>query len=320
MSKLIDAMLDEFDKEIVEPRYKTEELSTLTCEYCKNDILEDTGTEYICTSCGTINSSKIDTSCEKTFYGNLRYGDSTRCGMPTNAYMPEASLGSTIKCAGKVSLEMRKIRQLHNYNSIPYEERSLYKVFEQLNMVGTKYSIQQAIIDEAKHLYVKASQKCTRRGDNHISQIANCLYLAMKEYKMVRLPGEVAEMFSITSKSMAEGRKHTQEMLELTAESTSYGEFINRYIMSLEDVIPMSRHDEVAELSNKVCTVADTLGIVAASTTQSLASSALFYVCKKLELLTSSERIVELSGVSAVTIQKCYRNLMKYESYLVEPC
>lgn len=317
MAKTVDTYLDEYDKELTESRFKTEELSILTCEYCKNDVLEDTGVEYICLSCGTINSYKIDTTSERTFYGNTRYGDPTRCGMPTNTYMPEASLGSTIKCTGKVSMEMRRIRQLHNYNSIPYEERSLYKVFDHLNMVSIKYSIQQAIIDEAKYLYVKASQKCTRRGVNHISQIANCLHLAMKQHKMVRLPIEIAEMFSITEKSMAEGRKHTQEMLEITAESTSYDEFINRYITGMEDIIPITKHDELVILCVNVCKIADMLGIVAASTSQSLAASAIYYVCKNLELLNTSDRIVELSGVSAVTIQKCYRHLIKYNSYLV---
>ena len=59
-----------------------------------------------------INYEIIDSNPEWRYYGNddSKYSDPTRVGLPTNALLPQSSLGSTISFKYGESYEMKKIR------------------------------------------------------------------------------------------------------------------------------------------------------------------------------------------------------------------
>ena len=76
-----------------------------------------------------------------------KFSDPTRCGLPTNQLLPESSLGSTVSFKYGESYEMRKIRNYHLWNAMPYKERSLYNVFETLTVNATNNGISPSIVE-----------------------------------------------------------------------------------------------------------------------------------------------------------------------------
>ena len=102
------------------------------CSECDDyTVILDRGTFY-CNKCGLIINIIIDDTPEWRFYG---IGDSkttnpTRCGYYNNKLLPMSSLGSVISRRYGESYQMRKIRQYHTWNAMPYRERSLYNVFD----------------------------------------------------------------------------------------------------------------------------------------------------------------------------------------------
>ena len=134
------------------------EKSSEQCEECdscnSNNIIINNG-QMICKDCGNINYEIIDTNPEWRYYGNddSKFSDPTRVGLPTNELLPESSLGSTISFRYGESYEMKKIRNYHLWNAMPYKERSLYNVFDNIQIRAINNGIPLCIIEEAKNLY-----------------------------------------------------------------------------------------------------------------------------------------------------------------------
>ena len=96
--------------------------------------------------------------------------------MPTNSLLPESSLGSTISYKTGESFQMKKIRNYHMWNAMPYKERSLYNVFDSIQVRAIVEFL--CIIEEAKTLYKQISETKISRGSNRKGIIASCIYKA----------------------------------------------------------------------------------------------------------------------------------------------
>ena len=75
------------------------------CEKCNANSVVNNNGEFICHQCGNVKGTMLDTTAEWRYYGNddSKSSDPTRCGMPTNALLPESSYGSTIGFRSKES-------------------------------------------------------------------------------------------------------------------------------------------------------------------------------------------------------------------------
>jgi transcription initiation factor TFIIIB Brf1 subunit/transcription initiation factor TFIIB len=97
---------------------------------CNEFIVEDA--MQICTKCSAICSKVIDNTAEWRYYGNdSKSDDPSRCGLPTNSLLPKSSLGSMIG-GNKYgnNYDIRRIRKFIAWNSMPYNERTLWLVFD----------------------------------------------------------------------------------------------------------------------------------------------------------------------------------------------
>ena len=85
-----------------------------------------------CKKCLNIISNITDNP-EWRYYGSgdNKSQDPTRCGMPVNTLLPESSVGSTVAFNSNTKT-MNQIRKYQQWNGMPYKERSLYKVFNEI--------------------------------------------------------------------------------------------------------------------------------------------------------------------------------------------
>ena len=143
---------------------------------CSEFIVEDA--MQICSKCSSICSKVIDNTAEWRYYGNdSKSDDPSRCGLPTNSLLPKSSLGSMIGGNKYGSnYDIRRIRKFIAWNSMPYNERTLWLVFDILTSNSLSNGIPQKVVDDAKVLYKNASEKKISRGDNKEGLIASCIY------------------------------------------------------------------------------------------------------------------------------------------------
>lgn len=271
-----------------------------------------------CRSCNEI-ISNISTNPEWRYYGNndSKSSDPTRCGMPVNSLLPESSVGSSVSY-GNNDKTMNQIRRLQGWNGMPYKERSLYKVFLEIQQICKANNIPTIIINEAKSLYTIISVTKISRGSNRKGIIAACVYFACKECDVPRTPKEIASMFSIDITVMTKGIKKCQEIIFMNkknknrlAKSISINpiDFIERFCNKL------NVDEKEVKWIRQICSVAIDQNIISENTPPSIAAGCIFYYIKNQEKYTeehqriSKKDISEVCKISEVTINKCTKKL-----------
>ena len=157
----------------------------------------------------------IDSTAEYRWFGaEDRSPDPSRVGNPLNPLLPESSLGTRIMTRPGDGRAMRRIRQYHMWNIMPYRERTLWSVFEGLQVRACNAGISMAIIDEAKQLYAQVSPRCICRGQQKDALLAACLFESLKRHDTPRRPADLALIFQIDVKLITKGVKQFSGLLE----------------------------------------------------------------------------------------------------------
>lgn len=289
------------------------------CLHCDSEnLLLDNG-HVICKDCGTINSTSIDCNAEWRYYGNddSKFSDPTRCGLPTNALLPQSSIGSTISFKHNESYDMRKIRNYHMWNAMPYKERALHNVFESIQIRAVNSGIPLCIIEEAKILYKKISEKKISRGNNRRGIIASCIYKACCIQGSPRSSQEIADIFKISTKSMTRGCKNFDNIMNYnkhaTIDSTGSNsvDFIRRFCSHL------NLAESIYQICKHVCEKAEEHNLVSKCIPPSIAAGSIYLTCSLLNINISKKDISTQCKISEVTISKCYKELLKYHRHLL---
>ena len=310
MDNLFNNYFNELDLLKDDKTIKNKELRC--CELDKNYSTENN--VIICKKCNAIISNIID-GPEWKNYKNVNGVNTTRCGMPTNVLLPSSSLGTTI--ASKRGNEtMNKINMYQNWNSMPYKERSLYKVFMEIEQKCKKNNITQKVRETSKTLYQIISSTKISRGSNRTGIIAACVFYGCKECDVPRSTKEIADIFSINIKVMTKGCKNFTEILRLNKinkkrvknhKNISINDFIDRFCSKLnlkeEDIKNIHIISEIAEKNN----------LVNDNTPPSMASGCILLYILKNKISIDKKDISNICKISEVTIVKCYKKLYDCE-------
>lgn len=190
--------------------------SSYECPDCITDIwVEVQENEVVCRKCGHLFGYEVTSSAEYRWFGTEdRSPDPTRVGNPMNPLLPESSLGTRIVSRPGESRAMQKIRQYHLWNVMPYRERTLWNVFEGLQVRAANAGVSVAILEETKQLYAQVSPLCICRGQQKDALMAACLFESLKRHNTPRRPTEIAEMFKIDIKLITRGVKQFAGLLD----------------------------------------------------------------------------------------------------------
>ena len=281
------------------------------CNY-KYNYMYDNGI-IKCKKCENI-INNITESPEWRYYGSTdsKSSDPTRCGMPVNTLLPESSVGSTISYHNNTKT-MNQIRKYQQWNGMPYKERSLYKVFLDIQEVCKRHNLPNIIINESKSLYTIISQTKISRGSNRKGIIAACVYFACKECNVPRSSKEISEMFNIKIPVMTKGVKKCQEIIHMNKKNKT------RLIQNTNAIKP---DDFIERFCNRlnineldiqriihICNLSVDLNIITENTPPSIAAGCIFYFIKENELTITRKEISEICRISEVTINKCAKKL-----------
>jgi len=188
------------------------------CPTCDDTTaIETIGAEVICMRCGTIVDIPLEQGAEyRWFSADSGSGpDPSRCGFPVNHLMPESSLGTMI-VSNHPSPLMRRIKRYHMWNLMPYRERTLWTIFDSLQIRATNMGIGAAVVEEAKELYAQLTATAICRGQaQRDAMLAACLWEALKRHGTPRMPKDIAEIFHIPLKQVTKGNKQFQNLFAM---------------------------------------------------------------------------------------------------------
>ena len=263
----------------------------------------------VCKECGGMINNILDSPEWKNYKSSS--GDPTRCGMPSNSLLPQSSLGTTISSRGGND-KMNRINMYQKWNSMPYKERSLYKVFNEIDAKCKSSNLPIVISNTGKSFYRIISETKISRGSNRRGVIAACVYYACKECNVARSANELAECFDIDTKVMTKGCKNFTEIMRMSNsdkkriqshKSVTIDDFIERFCHKLE-----LNSNDIGHI-NKISKLCRDLGLINDNTPPAMASGCILLYSKELNLNLSKKNISDICKISEVTINKCYKKL-----------
>ena len=303
------SIMDDLKEEINENK-EIKDLLKCSCGSSKI-ILEDT--MQICGDCFSIIGKIIDTKSEWRFYGNddNKNTDPSRCGLPINNLLPKSSLGSMIGGnRNDNNIDIRRIRMYQIWNSMPYDERTLYNVFDKLTSISLTNGIPQKVIDDSKFLYKNAAEKKISRGDNKDGLISSCIYYACLLNGIPISSKEIAKISGINQIILNKGNARIQTLLHINVVSPSPIDFIQKYCsqlnMKIEDINKCKKLVEFLEKNEILNDNAPT----------SSCASILYYYSQKKKLEYTKKQFANICDVSEVTVIKGYKNICKHDNFI----
>lgn len=298
-----------------------------SCEQCMSNLAFSEEGFLTCTNskCGIIYKDMLDQSAEWRFYGadDNQNANPTRCGMPVNPYLEESSYGCKILNSGPMSYGMHKIRRYTEWQSAPYKEKSRYEDFNRINTISQLSGIPKLIADDAIKYHKKISDgEQSFRGENKDGLLLAAIYVSCRVNNYPRTPKELAEMFHVSEGSATRGCKMAQVILNQLEkdmdidEKTSFCKttpdaFIERYCSKL------NINSELTKVSQFVAKKIEKQGLMPENTSHSIAAGVIFFVAQMCNLNVTKLDVKNVSEISEVTINKCFKKMEKIRDDLI---
>ena len=296
------------------------------CECCQNKLRTCDEGFLVCsnTSCGIIYTDILDHSAEWRYYGadDNQGGDPTRCGMPINPLLMESSFGCKVLCPSNSSYQMRKIRRYTEWQSMPYKEKTQYDEFQRIITLANQGGIPKIIIDDAMRYHKKLSEAKTFRGLNRDGIIAATIYIASRVNGFPRTAKEIATIFHIDNTSATLGCKNAIFIInEIENEmdnsdktslcNTTPISFIDRYCSKL------NINAELTKLCKFIAMKIQKNNLIPENTPHSIAAGIVYFVANQCNLNVSKKSVNNVSEISEVTINKCFKKLELIREQLI---
>ena len=287
------------------------------CPLCTGEMRLDEGS-YTCIDCGGMQAT-IDMAPEWRFYGDdPGTPNPTRCGMPINPLLKESSLGCKVICTGQSSYEMRKIRRYTEWQSMSYKEKSQYDVYQHIGTMAGIAGIPKMIIEEACKFHKKISEKQTFRGDNRDGIIAASIYIACRVENYPRTAKEIARIFHLDTSSATKGCKNAMVIINEMQCGATYSvtcphSFIERYCSKLNVSAEMTKIAQFISLQ------IEKNNFIPENTPHSVAAGIIYFMSHDFGLNISKHIIRDVSDISEVTINKCYKKIDSIKDQLLPP-
>jgi transcription initiation factor TFIIB len=314
-----------YDQDTTAPTSLTE---TDLCNICGYTlmIMDDGFPTCTNTQCGVIYTNTLDYSPEWRFFGADDKGgnDPTRCGNPINPLLVESSYGCKVLCSSKSSYEMKKIRKWTEWQSMPHKEKSLYEEFQFITIMAQNSGIPKIFIDEAMAIHKDISEQKMFRGLNRDGIKAASIYISCRLNGCPRTAHEISEIFKLDKTSATNGcstainiLNNIERNIEQTPtilETTTPGSFIERYCSKL------NMNNELTMLCKFIANKVEKKSIILDNAPHAIASGIVYFISVNCNLDITKLEIKQISGISEVTINKCFKKLENTKDSLIPKC
>jgi transcription initiation factor TFIIB len=297
------------------------------CETCQSSLAFSDEGFLTCTNrkCGIIYKDLVDHSAEWRFYGadDNQHGDPTRCGIPINPLLEESSYGCKVLYSGGMSYEMRKIRRYTEWQTMPYKEKSQYDDFQVITNMAQNAGIPKMIIDDAIYYHKKISEyEVNFRGTNRDGILAASIYISCRINNFPRTAKEISSIFRLDVTSATKGCKNALAIINnlekdvINKDKTSFcrtkpEDFIERFCSKL------NINGELTKVCQFIAMKIEKENLMPENTPHSIAAGIIYFICQVFHLNVNKKDIKNVSEISEVTINKCFKKLEKKTMELV---
>jgi len=218
---------------------------------------------------------------------------------------------------------MRKIRRYTEWQSMPYKEKSQYDEFQIITQMAQNAGIPKMIIDDAIREHKRISEYVlTFRGDNRDGIIAASIYISCRKNNFPRTAKEIASIFKLDVTSATKGCKNALAIINnlekdvANKDKTVFGTtkpeaFIERFCSKL------NMNNELTKLCHFISMKIEKTNIMPENTPHSIAAGVVYFISQFCKLNISKRDVKNVSEISEVTINKCFKKLEKIKADLL---
>ena len=296
------------------------------CSDCKSKNVEDNSITgfYECTDCGSVFENVIDLSAEWRFYGNddTKSYNPTRTGCPVDPYLPQFSMSTTMVGSSKYKNAIK----LHKWIRFPYEERSMFNIFEYMKLKTQHSGLFGVILEDAKYYFWSLQKKdaeLKKRDDSFLLRgniregfIAACVYQACKDRGIGKSTGEIAKIFEISEEDLTIGYKKLVEIsnkkrIRIDIKIHTPLQYIENYGPKLK----ISGHP--MKIARVIALRAEQKNLINSHQPLSIAAGILYFVSVLYKLPVKPKDVKQVTGKSEVTIINLNKYLLEYVNVLL---
>lgn len=278
------------------------EIETDSQNCCVEKYLIERGGFYVCINCGV--TERFTKIYDENIYGFQNGKDCTFVHSIISDMYPESSIGTAI--SGNSKLAKRQ-----QWNSMPYKERVIWEVSNDLNTRLNGF-FSENIISDAIYQYKKIYNTLDiNRGKNKKGIVAACVYFAANNKHAKISPKKLASIMdidiSVLNKSISVYIENTKLDFSLSKAEDYVQEYCNRYKIEFK----------IQKLLIKLCNVIEDSDILSGSVPQNICLSGLYFILKETgQRPILIKEICKEYNVSANTINRIVDVINKNKNYL----
>ena len=214
---------------------------------------------------------------------------------------------------------MYKICKYQQWGGMPYKERTLLKVFQEI-IACVNQRVFQRLLSKRLMFCIRLYLQLKFHGADRQGIIAACVYFSCKINKVPRSTNEIASLFKLQIPVMTRGCKKFQEIMQLNkvdisrihnTNTITLDDFIDRFCSKLN----MSK-DDVTNIKH-ISYLCQVYNLVNDNTPPSMAAGCIYLYIKQGGFEINKKEISEISKISEVTINKCFKKLETHSKKLL---
>jgi transcription initiation factor TFIIB len=276
----------------------------IVCPECGGAIIyvEEKG-EDVCEQCGLIITERaVDSSHSgKRAYTNQEKKSREHTGAPISILLPDMGLSTVID---KDKIKNPDLKRAAKWNTrITWQKRNLLIASTELKRIGSNLNLPIHVKEEGMRLYIEAFKRKLLRGRSINAMVAACLYLACRAKDIPRTLQEILDESSVKAKEVRRSMSVLVRELNLKTQSTDPVALIPRYISDL------GLDAEIEGLTNKILIAYNSRFSIGGKDPKGLCAGAIYLACRIRELEVTQQQIVDVVGVTEVTLRSRYKEL-----------
>jgi transcription initiation factor TFIIB len=287
------------------------------CPQCgKHALIEDTHSgELTCHSCGFVVSERtVDLGPEWRSFSDEKGADRARTGSPTSITYKDMGLSTVIgrgdrDASGKyfaspMRSTMERLRKWDNRSpAFGSTEKNLGVALRELDKMGDKLGVSQAVKERAAFIYRKALERGLLRGRSIVGIAAASLYAAFRDTETPRTLKDIATVENLSKKAVARDYRILLKEMDLSMPVADAARNVTR--ISSKVGLP----ERVARKAIEIVRMTEEKEISAGKAPMGLAASALYLAGVIEGDVRTQKEIARAAGVTEVTVRNRYKGL-----------
>jgi len=272
---------------------------------CDKSYLIDLEGCVVCIECGVVDRMGVLDSVPE--YCDFAEASTTKA----NFLFPNSST-TTISGTGRLA-------KISNWNSMPYDEKVLFQVSNDMKSKLEGY-FQTDVIQDSISNFKKLDAKKGKDGKKEIHRgrirdglIAACVYFACKKNYIKKTPEEISMIMEVDVSTFNSCTKIYTKIMKQEQDTVSAVDFVSSYCGCVGN---SEISFKIQGTIKKICKAVEDLGILDGSIPQNITAGCLFFTILEMDLDISQKTLSDKFSISINTLSKITTVISDHKSHI----